>query len=472
MAERWRTERVTALAPDSASDVAGRKLANPTPWSDVGWAAPLLWGACQGSGKTPYKVAVDTSGPSYTCTCPSRKFPCKHVLGLLYLWSEGRIEAGGGISAYAAEWAAKRDAADKPSEAPAEEPKVQTDAQREAAEKREALRDERVRTGMLELDRWLADQVTAGIAATSTQWYAAANDLAARMVDAQAPGAASMLRSAALTPSSGRDWPDRLVAQLGLLHLLAEATGHLDALDDDLRATVRDHLGYTTPRADVLATPPVTDEWAVVGLRDSDEEQVSMRRVWLWGTKTGRSALVLLFTPYGMPVDNSLLPGMLVEGDVHYYPGRLQQRALMGRRGSEGKVAGWRPAAGTVADAAVTWRDAVADDPWLGELPGLVLGTPLAPCAGTQAGEERPSLGAPSAPRARPTAGGRYEPRLAQGWLMADAAGDAVPLVGTETDLWQLLAMTGGQPHPVFGELSGHGLRPTAIVSGGALVTL
>lgn len=434
---------MTALAPDSASDVAGRKLANPTPWSDVGWEAPLLWGSCQGSGKTPYRVAVDTSGPSYTCTCPSRKFPCKHVLGLLYLWSEGRIEPGGGMSAYAAEWAAKREAAaDKhAAEQPADEPKVQTEAQREAAEKRAAQRDDRVRTGMQELDRWLADQVTAGVAATTKRGYAAAYDMAARMVDAQAPGVASRLRGMALIPSSGRGWPDRLVSQLGLLHLLAQATAHIDELDDDLRATVRNHLGYTTAKADVMATPPVTDDWVVVGMRDSDEEQVSLRRVWLRGMRTGRSALVMLFTPYGMPADNSLLPGMVVEGDVHYYPGRFTLRALMGRRGIESGSGGWRPAALSVAETAVEWRDAVALDPWLGEMPGLVAGAPVAP-------------------------------RDGRGWLLVDGAGDALPLVGSEGDLWQLLALTGGSVRAVLGELSSHGLRPTAFIGDEGLVTL
>ncbi len=481
MAERWRTERVTALAPDSASDVAGRTLANPTPWSDVGWEAPLLWGSCQGSGRNPYKVAVDTSGPSYTCSCPSRKFPCKHVLGLLYLWAEGRIDAGGGMSAYAAEWAAKRaataeptlDAADLPSAAALE----QTPAQREAAEKRAALRDERVRTGMVELDRWLADQVTAGLAATTRRGYSAAVDLAARMVDAQAPGVAARLREVALIPSSGRDWPERLVGEFGLLHLLAQATGHIDDLDAELRHTVRDHLGYTTARADVLATAPVTDHWVVVGMRDSDEEQVSLRRVWLHGMSTGRAALVLLFTPYGMPVDNSLLPRMVVAGDVHYYPGRVRLRALMGRRGGEFGSAGWMPRAGSVAEAAASWRDAVAADPWLGDYPGLVLGTPVAPAvvggsaasSGDRSGGRTVSAPAGVA-TARRLRTGRPDART--GWTLVDAVGDALPLVGSTQDLWQLLALTGGSPHPVFGELSSQGLRPTSIVTAEGLVPL
>ena len=74
-----------AAAPDSASQVAGRKLARPGPWSSIGGSDGLLWGECQGSGKTPYRVTVDTGTRRYQCSCPSRKFPCKHALALLFL---------------------------------------------------------------------------------------------------------------------------------------------------------------------------------------------------------------------------------------------------------------------------------------------------------------------------------------------------------------------------------------------------
>src|SRR5450756_392380 len=93
LGERWRPERVTALAPGSASAVAGRRLAIPTPRSDVSEALTLLWRACQGSGSTPYSVVVDVSEPSYRCSCPSRKFPCKHVLALLYPVSYTHLRA-------------------------------------------------------------------------------------------------------------------------------------------------------------------------------------------------------------------------------------------------------------------------------------------------------------------------------------------------------------------------------------------
>lgn len=53
----------------------------------------LLFGRCQGSGKTPYLCSADFAVPEkpvYRCTCPSRQFPCKHALGLLYALAEGK----------------------------------------------------------------------------------------------------------------------------------------------------------------------------------------------------------------------------------------------------------------------------------------------------------------------------------------------------------------------------------------------
>ncbi|CAA9471384.1 MAG: FIG01127675: hypothetical protein, partial [uncultured Solirubrobacteraceae bacterium] len=83
--EGWTTDRVLALAPDAGSVAAGRKLALPGPWSATGQDERAVWGDCQGSGKKPYETEVDLAEPAFRCSCPSRKFPCKHALGLLLL---------------------------------------------------------------------------------------------------------------------------------------------------------------------------------------------------------------------------------------------------------------------------------------------------------------------------------------------------------------------------------------------------
>ncbi|WP_290054444.1 SWIM zinc finger family protein, partial [Nocardia nova] len=108
-------DNVLALAPDAASVSAARKLT--AAWLGTGVHGSALWGQCKGSGAKPYQTIVDLSGPAYRCSCPSRKFPCKHALSLLLLWSQGTVAASDAPADFAAEWLADRAArAAKPAE--------------------------------------------------------------------------------------------------------------------------------------------------------------------------------------------------------------------------------------------------------------------------------------------------------------------------------------------------------------------
>ena len=113
---RWTHEQVRKLAPDTLSLNAAHRLAMPGPWSDTGASETLVWGKCQGSGKTPYQVSVDLTGPAFRCSCPSRKFPCKHALALMLLWVDGRGTVPDALvtASYAGEWAAQRAARRRP----------------------------------------------------------------------------------------------------------------------------------------------------------------------------------------------------------------------------------------------------------------------------------------------------------------------------------------------------------------------
>ena len=76
-------EQALALAPDSSSATAGKKLAVAKHWKNLGRTPTALWGECQGSAL--YQVRVDLNGMAVKCSCPSRKLPCKHGLGLILL---------------------------------------------------------------------------------------------------------------------------------------------------------------------------------------------------------------------------------------------------------------------------------------------------------------------------------------------------------------------------------------------------
>ncbi|MCA9105696.1 MAG: SWIM zinc finger family protein, partial [Planctomycetales bacterium] len=86
---------VDAAAPNAAAAKNGRGLVLKNAFSELHQSddGTLLFGSCKGSGKEPYRCSadfVDPSKPVHRCSCPSRQFPCKHCLGLMYAFAQGK----------------------------------------------------------------------------------------------------------------------------------------------------------------------------------------------------------------------------------------------------------------------------------------------------------------------------------------------------------------------------------------------
>lgn len=90
------TEQMILLqAPNPAAAENGRKLSKKGSFSALHKTQDntLYWGDCAGSGKNPYSVSIDwlnPDAPVCRCSCPSRQFPCKHALGLMFEQLAGR----------------------------------------------------------------------------------------------------------------------------------------------------------------------------------------------------------------------------------------------------------------------------------------------------------------------------------------------------------------------------------------------
>lgn len=424
---RWGVTQVEALAPDAASVTAARKLAVAAGWSGEGCTATAAWGLAKGSGKQAYRTVVDLTGPAYSCSCPSRKFPCKHALGLLLRWAEGRVPDDEELPEHADQWlAARRTRAEARAEKPTRERTGPVDT--EAAAKRAAQRAERVASGMDELDRWLTDQVRNGLAGLPAQGYPHWDAIAARMVDAQAPGVARRLRDLAGVPVSGPAWPERLLAELALLRLLIAAhrqLPELDSADSTLAAVVRDRVGYPVAKDSVLATDPVADIWSVDAVRDEDlDPSLRSRTVWLRG-RLGRAAVVVSFAAMGAPLDATLIPGRAIDADVHFYPNG--NRALVGARRTETAAVPPEPVDTAQALDRVAFR--LAADPWCRSLPVWVDTVPA---------------------------------RRGQDWVYADRSGAALPARPRAAAPWLGCALSGGEPIPTLLEWGPLGWRPLA----------
>ncbi|WP_233225950.1 SWIM zinc finger family protein [Amycolatopsis sp. CA-126428] len=417
----WTAERVAGLAPDPASEKAGRALATPARWSGAGASEDALWGFCQGSGQKPYQTCVELAEPAFRCSCPSRKFPCKHALGLLLLWAAGRVDSAEPpewVHAWLSERADRARRAENRAEAagPRDE---------EAAARRASDRAARVEGGVAELKVWLTDRIGAGFAGFERNGGDELRTVAARMVDAQASGLAGGLRRAAGLVGR-RDWPEALLAELSQLYLLADAATRLESLPPALAETVRTRLGFSVETARVLETGErVADEWLITGAADEENDRLLTRRTWLRGLGTGRDALVLSFAPPGRPLDATLPPGHRLTAELAFYPGAAPLRALVAERGIP--LAAPAAEGGSIADALAAHTRAMAADPWLERWPVLLSGVTPAEHAG--------------------------------GWCLSEEDGTAMPLVPYAFP-WSLLALSAGRPVTVAGEWSLAGLRP------------
>jgi SWIM zinc finger len=461
---RWPADHVLAFAHDGAAAAAARRAAVPTMWSALGSDDDGLWGMHHGTGSEPYQVVVELRTPTFRCSCPSRRAPCKHALALLLMWAQGAVESGLTRPASVAAWLSKRlerrspDAGtaelmpreadpEPPDEAPARVSRggtgerVSDQAPTGGSDRRAAERAARVSAGLAELDRWLADRIRGGLTDPALAKYATWDAAVARLVDAQVPSLANRLRRLAGTVGLGPEWHEHVLGELGVLHLLAEAGRRLASLPADLADAVRTALGFTVRQADVLDTAPVTDRWRVMGRSDTLEDRIVVRRTWLRGERCGEWALLLSFAAYGQSLEGALPVGGAINADLHRYPGRHELRVALGV-------------------VHVTASEATADAPNTPRREHVVAAVPAQTTSVAGACNELGTVlaGVPWIERwpvtiaAAPTiVGGR--------WVLVDHTG-SLPLVPAIDGLSSLVALSGGAELAITAEWTARGLVP------------
>jgi hypothetical protein len=436
----WTIEQVLALAPRPTSIGVAMPLAVPARWSGLGCDHQAVWGRCTGTAREPYDTIVHHTEVAFRCSCPSRVTPCKHALALLIVWVNGRVPHADGPAAVRS-WLASRPAVPESADTatgqprPTEEP-APTAVAPEPPVDRGTERDDRLArmaAGLTELDRWIEDRLRTGLADPALAEYATWDALAARLVDAQVGGLANRVRRLAGVVGAFPQWHEHLLAELGVLHLLAQAGSRTGALPPHLADSVATTVGWQVRQADVLAGVPHTEHWMVLGRSDTREDRIEVRRTWLRAPSDGRWAMSLSFAAYGQSLDASLSVGTSMHADLYRYPGVLGLRSAVAVRHAEPEpldadiVAGW---ALTLAGACQQVGEALVAEPWLERFPCTVR------AALVQAGAGR--------------------------WALADHTG-SLPLVGQVPGLALMLALSGGQPMVMTCEWTPLGMLPLAV---------
>jgi len=424
-------DQVLALAPDAAAAAAGVKLSNLRAWQGLGQSGGALWGECRGSAL--YRTQVALADLATTCTCPSRKFPCKHALGLMLIAAAGQIAAGADEPAWVSEWQRKRAQSAETREGRSAARAARA-ADPEARARRQERRQKTIAAGLDAFEAWLDDLVRQGVARLGAESPAFWEAQARRLIDSQAPGLASRVRRMGGLPGAHPTWAEELVDRLGMVALLVHAYRRADALDPLLRRDVLHLVGHPLEQAEVLAHGDIVeDRWHVLGHIVDEDERIRMQRAWMRGARSGRTAVVLQFAAAGARFAESIAPGTAFAGALAFWPGALPRRALVQRRDPDERLAGGLAGAAPIGGFLESHAAALARLPWL-ESDLALLGA-VVPAAGDG------------------------------GFVAADATGAALPLAGRDHRL--LLAVSGGHPIDLVGEWDGYRLRPLSAIAEG-----
>src|SRR5712692_463230 len=428
-------DQVLVFAPDSSSATAGKKLGNAKHWKSLGQNAEALWGECQGSAL--YQVRIDLSTLTITCSCPSRKLPCKHGLGLLFLTVDTpKAVPTSEPPEWVSSWLAKRASTGKRKEV--KETQKAPDALPSAASIKNAeKRIAQMLKGVDRLDLWMNDLIRNGLASVEAQPTKFWEEQKAQMVDAQVEGLGNRVLRMAEIPNSSPNWPEKLLGELGKLALLTHAFRQSEQLAPSLQMDIRQLVGKPIKQEEVSALgETVTDDWLILGQRVNADEKVREQWTWMLGVQTGRTALVLQFAFGQTPFAEVFPLGTRQCADMTYWPSASPQRArLETRRGECVPLQERLPAVETIEDFFVQVATMLARQPWQERfLCTLKDATPICLDKGKR-------------------------------WYIRDRTGAVLPL--TSAGHWRLLSISGGHPLDFVGEWDGETLHPLGMLADG-----
>ncbi len=409
---KFTEEQIFELAPDESSKKAGKELANPGKWVSKGANDAALWGECQGSGSKPYRTQVDLANLAFKCSCPSRKFPCKHGLGLLLLHARSsNLFTDNAMPDWVNDWISKR--GDKEEKSREKKDKPVDEA---AQAKRQQARHQKVADGTAELLLWIKDIIRNGLLNVPEKGAQFWENMAKRMVDAQAPGLAGMIRNVGSINFYNEGWPGKFLEQIIKMYLLISGYKNIDIIDAELQNDIKAFIGFTQNQDELKAQEGIRDEWFVLAKQLTQQDQLTTESIWLYGTHSKRTALVLQFSVRGQVSETSFSAGTVIDAELVYFKSSCPLRALI-KQQHETKMAVQLPGYKNWHDVVSRETEMNSVNPFIDQHPFMLDALNLV----------------------------EYN----QEWWLQDDGQKIMRLAKPYGNLWTLLSISGGKPLPM-----------------------
>ncbi len=420
----WTPSQLYGLAPDRFLLKNGRDLIHAPQWAQLHRENDLIWGHYQRtkSNLPPFRTAIRLSDLKTYCTCGSLKTPCKFTLALLLRHKQEpqafttTAHKPGWVTAWQKELENQPPNSYKPF---APETKTQ------------------VASGMSELALWLRDLIHNGLGELPHKAKSVFDPMVHRLHDAHTAEIAFSLKNlqqAWLPPKKKpkNGWEEQTLRQFGKLYLLTQAWHRYDQLSAAEQGDLRIAVGQICGRP----TQPeqITDHWHVLGKRVEVKGNQTLRRVWLHGQNSGRTALITISERKQRQIQHWPTDS-LIQGTAHFYQTTAghhaefdaQQITLDQPQPSHTKLNTFNQ----IPAAQHRFRQQQIHNPWLKQWPIQFYNIYI-----------------------------RHH--HAQWWLV-DQTGSAIKLkAGTRHD-WLLLSHNGGRPITLFGELLSDQYEPLSL---------
>lgn len=350
----WTIDFVEQQAPDTASVKAGYKQANVAKWiglskCDSNGLGSVLWGEIKGSGSKAYRTQIDLNGPAFKCSCPSRKFPCKHGIGLGLVYANTATAfTEQSMPEWVESWINKRrERAQKKSGKPTNEADPTKNLESHdssnlsqsplSAEELEALqkkakakakrlenRKQKVTQGLIDLELRLQDLLRNGLISIKEP-YSYWEQVGARLVDAQASALAKRVR---LIPVDAQT-PQAQLQELAYLNLICVAWRQRDNLSDHELADLKTAIGFSSSQDELMQKEGLSDHWLLCGVQKEQEQQLSVLKQWLYGVESGQLKLHLSYAFYNQAHPYHFHYSQLFNAELCSYDGFQNQRVVI-----------------------------------------------------------------------------------------------------------------------------------------------
>lgn len=313
----WNMENIRKLAPDGLSMNRAMGIFFASKWEDIGGNEKMIWAKYPYYPGRYFNLIIQLDPLKYQCSCSSKLEPCKHVLGLLvqlYRNSEAFF-----ITSQIPDWGTTLLT---PTKTTTQQKKIAPISSKALLERRKIMK-----SGIEILDKWLHQLVRHGFAEVQHKPLSYWDDIAAQLVDAKLGEIAKRIR--AVKEFIGDEtWAQQLSALVGELYLYVKTYKKHEELPPAFAKDIDSYAGITPKRGAVLETKGIEDHWYVLGQVFGVEEQLSYRRTWLWGVKSGVPALNLAYSWGGQPYLHDFAKAKVYNASLHFYPSAYPLRAI------------------------------------------------------------------------------------------------------------------------------------------------